>query len=143
MDEVKKQMIDDAKRQINKQFEGDHVNIDIINIYDDASGLSGLRHMRCSCCSSEVFDDTLRDNIQKYFALDDQKEIALHFVRCLIRYYDLVEIESMSKETREHLHKVLEYLWKDEQRHYEECDEEGRDNHIFVSMKAVNDWISQ
>jgi len=42
-------------------------------------------------------------------------------------------------ELVEEVKKVLDYLWKDEERHYQECDE--CDGHIFLSLKKLDEHI--
>jgi hypothetical protein len=43
----------------------------------------------------------------------------------------------VNKEEKEHLLKVLNYMWANERKHYEESDKEGRREHIFKSLKLL------
>lgn len=141
MDETKKKIIDQVKAAIKKQFDSKHVDLDIPLIYDDASGLASLKHMRCGCCSEYVFDDTLRENISEFFTEEDQQKVVEYFVHCLMDMYDMRRLERMSKETCEHLDRIVTYLMETERKHYEELD--NPDNHIFVSADWIREWMSQ
>jgi len=37
--------------------------------------------------------------------------------------------------------KVVDYNWKDEERHFEECEPNGRKGHIFQVLKRLRSWI--
>ena len=45
----------------------------------------------------------------------------------------------LTDEQREAIREVLNYLWEDEKRHYEECEEP--ENHIFLILKQLKDSI--
>ena len=48
----------------------------------------------------------------------------------------------MSKdEFVESLRAIIEYMWTDEERNYEECETGLRDNHIFTHLKRVEQWL--
>lgn len=143
MDETKKKMIDSVKKQIDKNFEKTegYVDIDIINIYNDASGLSGLKHMRCGCCSEPIFDDTMRENIQEHFTKDDQLEVANHFVHLLMNKYGMNKYERMSKETLAMLRHLVNYILESEQKHWEESDRP--EVHPYKSAMWVAEYLEQ
>ena len=139
MDETKRKMIDSVKKALDKEF-GDKtfVDIDIINIHDDKSGLSLLK-TGSGDYTNYVFSDTMQENIQEHFTVDDQLEVAHHFVHLLMNKYGMTKYEKMSKETMGHLELLIEYLWTEEHKHFEESDRPEK--HIFVDVKAIKEWL--
>ena len=45
------------------------------------------------------------------------------------------------KKFKKSLAKIIEYLYKDEKRHYEECSEADKKNHIFKDIQVVRKWL--
>jgi hypothetical protein len=43
----------------------------------------------------------------------------------------------VSSEDIDNLKSIIDYLWKDEEKHFEETDEEERNTHIFQKLKAI------
>lgn len=43
----------------------------------------------------------------------------------------------MTEQLKHDIISIVEYLWNDEKRHYEECDNTGKRNHIFHVLKRV------
>ena len=37
---------------------------------------------------------------------------------------------------------VIDYYWRDEERHYQETPKEDRDNHIFASLKIIQAFVN-
>lgn len=148
-DKTKQKMIEEAKKQILKQMEDpEYASVEIINIYDDKSGLASLKYGSCSCCSEYVFSDTMQENIREHFTVEDQLEVAQYFVHLLMDKYKMIGPEKISSEIYNHLNKIINYNWLDEKKHYEEI--EGAkdlgietDSHIFMSLKAVKEWMEQ
>ena len=141
MDKTKRKMIDSVKKALDEEFgDKEFADVDIINIHDDKSGLYLLKS-GSGGFTKYVFGDTLQDNIQEHFTNDDQLEVAEHFVHLLMNKYGMNRYEKMSKETLEHLEKVLDYLYEDELKHYNEMS--GPQGHIFESVDTLRDWKGQ
>jgi hypothetical protein len=47
----------------------------------------------------------------------------------------------MDNETYASLEKVVEYLWIDEEKHFEESDHPK--DHIFRDIKRLRDWVKE
>lgn len=47
----------------------------------------------------------------------------------------------MSSEIDDTIWKIIHYMEKDERKHYQQCDEEGRKNHIYVDVLRVKNWV--
>ncbi len=43
----------------------------------------------------------------------------------------------LAKREHEAIKAVVNYLWKDEEKNYEECNEEGKKKHIFNALKKL------
>jgi hypothetical protein len=41
----------------------------------------------------------------------------------------------------DHIRKLVDYLEQDESDHYDCCDDSERTDHIYLSIKAVRDWL--
>ena len=46
-----------------------------------------------------------------------------------------------SNTTLYNINKIIDYLYKDEHKHYLECDEDDQENHIFKSIKYLQNEI--
>ena len=46
----------------------------------------------------------------------------------------------MNQELLDELEKLIEYCWEDEEADWEAC--ERPDNHIFVTLKKLNDYLA-
>ncbi len=42
---------------------------------------------------------------------------------------------------RKSIQKVMDYLWSDEQKHYQESESKEKENHIFSHLKVVQEWL--
>jgi hypothetical protein len=47
----------------------------------------------------------------------------------------------MDEETRAALASLVQYSYEDEHQDYEEQDEHGRENHIFVDIARLSAWL--
>ncbi len=47
----------------------------------------------------------------------------------------------LTDEIMQRLRNVIEYLKDSEQKHFEECSEEEKENHIFQDVKFIDSWI--
>ena len=51
----------------------------------------------------------------------------------------------MNEQELESLKSVIDYLWRDEQRHFEECelnDGEAPDDHIFRHLETLDRYVT-
>ncbi len=48
---------------------------------------------------------------------------------------------SISNEVLGSLKRLLDYGWDSESKHFEVCDQDERDNHIFLDMQRVARWL--
>lgn len=48
----------------------------------------------------------------------------------------------MDDEVIDAIKLVLDYLWEDELKDYQEQDEEGQQNHILVALTCLDDYVS-
>ena len=44
---------------------------------------------------------------------------------------------------KQDIEEILNYLWESEETHFEETDEEERENHIFLTLKRVREWLDK
>jgi len=51
--------------------------------------------------------------------------------------------EIMNKTTLKHLEKVIEYLYLEEYKHYQASDNSSKKNHIFNSIKYIDQNIKK
>lgn len=137
-DKIKERMKGKITACIFGGEDGNFANIDLINIYEDKSGLTGLMSGRCSCCSSSVFDLHERETIEELFSMEDQLELAEHFVMELGRFYQ-IELGIVPTELKEHMKRLVEYLYEDEKKHKREMEGDGK--HMFDSVEALRDWL--
>jgi hypothetical protein len=146
-DAVKRVVLQKVKDKITSCFTESkdtrmYTSLKILNIYNDVSGLSSLTRGGCSW-SIEVFEGVTQEYIKENFTIDDQLEVARHFVKLLMDKYGLVGMEPMSKETVEHMEKIIDYMYDDEKKSYEEGDCQPGQGHIFESVDWVKEWLSQ
>lgn len=47
----------------------------------------------------------------------------------------------MDDNVRDSIRKIVEYLWDEEERHYNEEDGPLLSDHIFYHLKEVKDWL--
>ena len=47
----------------------------------------------------------------------------------------------LKKENIEEMKRIVEYLWYSEEKHYHECEKIDRTNHIFNSLRKVNEAL--
>ena len=59
----------------------------------------------------------------------------------LIDFLNQSGIYQIPISIRKHLEKVIDYLYSDELKHYNE--EGGPEDHVFESVDALKDWVSQ
>ena len=48
----------------------------------------------------------------------------------------------MKQEIIDSIKLVLDYLWDDELKDYQEQDEEGRENHILNALTCLDDYVN-
>lgn len=64
----------------------------------------------------------------------------------LLRIEMLLEIQKcivMDEETFGALKSIVEYVFDAEREHYQECEEEEKQNHVFDKMEKVASWIAK
>jgi hypothetical protein len=49
----------------------------------------------------------------------------------------------MNAEQLRSLARLLDYIAEDEQKHFEECSPEERDNHIHLDILILQDYLTQ
>lgn len=86
----------------------------------------------------EVEGSSLQDAISKVSKQYKETEIVLD-------YNDFVEVnfidinsQNINDERNILIKKVIDYLYKDEERHYEECEDEPQ-NHIYRTLKRLKE----
>ena len=50
----------------------------------------------------------------------------------------------MTEQELKSLHRVIQFLWRDEQKHFEECelnDGKAPDDHIFRDVKTLDNYL--
>ena len=55
--------------------------------------------------------------------------------------YNDYKVKFDMKKFKKSLAKIIKYLYKDEKRHYEECSEADKKNHIFKDIQVVRKWL--
>ncbi len=50
---------------------------------------------------------------------------------------------TLARPVAESLNKIIDYLWQDEQRHFNESTLEKQKEHIFQSLRAAKRWLDQ
>ncbi len=50
---------------------------------------------------------------------------------------------TLARPVAEALNKIIDYLWQDEQRHFNESTPEEQKEHIFQSLQTVRRWLDQ
>ncbi len=50
---------------------------------------------------------------------------------------------TLTRPVAESLNKIIDYLWQDEQRHFNESTPEEQKEHIFQSLQTVRRWLDQ
>ena len=46
----------------------------------------------------------------------------------------------LTDEIMSSLRNVINYNYEEEQKHFEECEAEGQENHIFNDIKKLKEW---
>ncbi len=46
----------------------------------------------------------------------------------------------LTDEIMTYLRRVIEYNYENEKKHFEECEKEQQENHIFNDVKALQEW---
>lgn len=49
----------------------------------------------------------------------------------------------MNAEQLRSLARLLDYIAEDEQKHFEACSPEERDNHIYLDIQILQDYLTQ
>lgn len=74
---------------------------------------------------------------------DDTRFIAVHIADALNRtlYAKRTPGSPVNPAMAIHIHQIIEYLWNDEQSHFEQCEDDERRSHIFHSLLKLRKWL--
>lgn len=89
--------------------------------------------------------------IKYFFAVCFAAAIAIIIVKAIkaikkILTSDCDEGITLTDAETEDLRRVIDYLWHDEERHYEECEASSSDyleSHIFLTLKRLNEALNK
>lgn len=59
---------------------------------------------------------------------------------CGFNIYDAIVKQLLTEENKQDIHKVIQYLWDDEYKHFQESDEP--DHHIYRTLVRLKELIS-
>lgn len=94
-------------------------SVNIHDIYDTKPG-DGVYEVLCPNCTHELDWEVLEES-----GLAENKGWRFE--------------SRHDKKSRKSIQKVMDYLWSDEQKHYQES--ESKKNHIFCHLKVVREWL--
>ena len=61
-----------------------------------------------------------------------------------ITHLETKRTETMTEQELKSLRHVIFYLWRDEQKHFEDCELNGdTDDHIFSYLETLNDYLER
>lgn len=89
--------------------------------------------------------------IKYFFAVCFAAAIAIIIVKAVkaikkILTSDCDEGVTLTESEVKDVRKLIDYMWHDEERHYEECEAsslDGLEDHIFLSLKRLNEALNK